>query len=280
MADMVQRVGDMSSNIGNITDSIDTIAKCTPDPIEPDYELYENIGLLVLTVLFAIMCESYALRMRFLIAGFMYPSRKFARANWLYNKILASSPMAKQDAKDKIRAKVFGDAQRSAPSQIKRMMYLNFFTAKLYDLFAGKQKYCIVCAQSGPLYDTFNFIKCINIDCKAVYCKPCYSEFDKACPLCETVKLDPRVAAIDEEKGSSEDEEIFEYVYDDDWTFRGPDTESEPEIDFKKLDTQPPKNFARYLTPRNVEDGPVDSDDSTSSAKKNKNVKHRSKFLK
>ncbi|XP_015790990.1 DC-STAMP domain-containing protein 2-like [Tetranychus urticae] len=280
LADIIKWMGDYSASIENVTSFSESIAKCKPDPIAPDYDLYQNIGFLTLIVFIAILCESYALRFRFMIAGSMYPSRKFARATWLYNRILSSAPLAKLDAKGKMRAKVLGTSATGSPSQIKRIMYLNPCTTKIYNLFAGKQRYCIVCGESGPLSDTVNFINCINMACKASYCKPCYSEFDKACPLCESVKLDPKVAIIDEEKGSSEDDEIFKFIYDDDWNFRGQDTESEPEMDLKKLELRPPKDFSKYLKPRNIEDGPVDSDASTASDKNYPNVKHRRRNLK
>lgn len=254
-----------------------TLAACTPDPIVPDSTAYEKISYLLFLAFLAITCEAYALRFRFMIAGFMYPARKFARAAWLYNRILSSIPAAKVENRSKIRSKVRGNSEIGKTSRIKRWMYANPCTAKIYDKLVGKGKICISCGVSGEADDTEHFTRCINRHCVAFYCLKCFDEVDRVCPVCETVAPSPEEYAIDTEIGSDDDDldiDDFRYYYVDDWNPESnEDTSREPKIDYKNLESLKkgrPKDYSKYLRKRQVEDGPVDSDASTKSEKEKK----------
>lgn len=61
---------------------------CLPNPHEPDFKRYANIGICIVICWVTVVLEPYALRVRQVIMRRHYPDRAKERAAWLVNHIL------------------------------------------------------------------------------------------------------------------------------------------------------------------------------------------------
>lgn len=180
--------------------------KCIPNPVEPDSKMLIGVGIILALLLCTATLEAYALRMRHIIAGYMYPARRKSRAAWLYSYILATRGNLAQFTRRRLRQKLRGNDAEGEVTILQRICYSNAILSKIYEFMFGRNIYCVQCGKTGPKEGTENFQKCPNLGCVGIYCRRCVLELETPCVVCDSPVNYGDPNDVEEEVDSSEDD--------------------------------------------------------------------------
>lgn len=107
LAEMYKGIIESLSPYANVY-AIDVVP-CLPNPINPNYVIYNRIFFILGLVWILLILEPYGLRFRQRILEYFYPKRAKERAIWLYNEIMGERKLFLQMARKKARKRFLKD---------------------------------------------------------------------------------------------------------------------------------------------------------------------------
>ncbi|XP_005236880.2 DC-STAMP domain-containing protein 2 [Falco peregrinus] len=173
--------------------------RCVLQPVEPDYITYLSMGLLYGACFFIAVFGGHMARLRRVVCATYYPSREQERIAFLHSTILARRAGLVRALRQAITQHT-GDAGQGnlLLFLISRMPIL----ARLARFLGIQQKRCLACGMA----EQPDFIACITMGCKGLYCRECYQTLRNICTLCMG-PLTYRDTG-DEERDSSDEETV------------------------------------------------------------------------
>ena len=180
----------------------DTVSQCFPSPIEPDYDLYRRIALLLLFCLVTTLIESYTLRIRHVACDYYLPDRGDQRAGWLYNTILARRGDMAHFLQDQFKA-------RLGFKGIERVTFMERLIATIPILRLCTSSHHIFCTSCGKRFDAeadlHELRRCESTaNCPGMFCDRCVDLMDNTCSVCSK-KIELPDSDISEEEDSEID---------------------------------------------------------------------------
>ncbi|XP_052098978.1 DC-STAMP domain-containing protein 2-like [Mytilus californianus] len=208
MADMYKAMIGMFDPIAQAGSKLET-APCLPEPYEPEWAVYDEIGCIFGLCVFLVMFEAYGLRLRHIICGCFFPKREGARGVWLYNHMLKTRGGFLKFERRKIRREYNTSCSRQKASIKGKLAAKYEICRKLLKYLGWEQKACLSCGREGRIADMENFYHCVNGDCRAVYCCDCYDDLNNMCTVCMNPIDYGDLSDYSEERDSSEDEDEY-----------------------------------------------------------------------
>ncbi|XP_046561534.1 DC-STAMP domain-containing protein 2-like [Haliotis rubra] len=164
-------------NIEQSYDSSLDIQKCLPKPSVPDQNsLYVLLVLYFLAIAFVVL-QAYGLRLRHKIAAFYYPEQETARVVYLYRLIEVKRHSFMDDLKKMMSDRSVKPTEVKAKNESKKSQCWS----RLPCFKKVAKVNCVQCEE-----ETKNGWQCKSSGCQADFCKTCYKDNDKCCPLCHT----------------------------------------------------------------------------------------------
>ncbi|XP_067663683.1 DC-STAMP domain-containing protein 2-like [Haliotis asinina] len=163
-------------NIEQSYDSTLDIEKCLPKPNVPDENgLYALLALYLLAIMFVVL-QAYGLRLRHKIAAFYYPEQETARVQYLYRLIEVKRRSFMDDLKKMMSDRPVKHSEVKAKEESKKSLCWSRLPC-----FKVVKVNCVQCEE-----ETQTGWQCKSSKCQAHFCKTCFKENDKCCPLCNT----------------------------------------------------------------------------------------------
>ncbi|XP_057898618.1 DC-STAMP domain-containing protein 2 [Melospiza georgiana] len=179
---------------------------CLIQPEEPDHATYITIGILYGIWLFIAVFGSYMARLRRAVCACYFPSREMERLAFLHNIIRARREWA-------VFALSRGGTQRLADTGKSRLFLILIsrfpLLARLARRAGIQRKHCLSCGMA----ERPDFIACITLNCKGLYCSDCYKTLNNTCSVCMAPLSYPDSG--DEELDSSEEETAEQSAVED-----------------------------------------------------------------
>lgn len=218
---------EMREALDNLTSiSFDAFLKCMPEVWEPDWEdyarIWSGIGYLAGAAFFA----AYVLRLRQLFAGWIYPKKAKERELWLYNHILAlRSPAVESIRRHKRKMIEDGAGLKNKAGAIDRNKLMG--SVSVWDRMVAASMICnfinsfilrretFLCSKCGGkiiVEDKPSYVECPNQKCQSLYHTECAENLNNTCMDCSEPiqKDDPK--AMMEERDSSDDSDMEDYL--------------------------------------------------------------------
>uniref|UniRef100_A0A336MS37 CSON004910 protein n=1 Tax=Culicoides sonorensis TaxID=179676 RepID=A0A336MS37_CULSO len=200
LAEMFQGMGN-AMNPMTKSYAIDTVA-CLPNPIEPNYELYQKICSIIGIVWVLLLLEPYGLRIRQKILEYYYPKRAEERAIWLYNEIMNKRRLFVKMARRKARKKYLKDKAGTHGYNM-RIIETWKKILKFFSLIKYKCKLC------GDTFTNYSMLTdCIQSKCNGRYCFDCFDQLKGTCPLCMDPVTYGDMSDYSAEWGSTDEEDF------------------------------------------------------------------------
>ncbi|XP_054148658.1 DC-STAMP domain-containing protein 2 [Melozone crissalis] len=179
---------------------------CLIQPVEPDHATYITIGILYGIWLFIAVFGSYMARLRRAVCAYYFPSREMERLAFLHNIIRARREWA-------VFALSRGGTKRLADTGKSRLFLILIsrfpLLARLARRAGIQRKHCLTCGMA----ERPDFIACITLNCKGLFCSDCYKTLNNVCSVCMAPLSYPDSG--DEELDSSEEETAEQAAVED-----------------------------------------------------------------
>lgn len=146
---------------------------CLPQPISLNARDYFKASLPTLLLVCLCLAQAFGYRLRRVIAAFYFPKREKKRALFFYNEFLK-----KRSAFTKLRRAAIvrrANQQKAPPHYLVEALYRR---CPLLHRFMRQR--CVVC-QAMETPDSY---VCPTPDCKALYCRSCWDDMQRLCPVC------------------------------------------------------------------------------------------------
>ncbi|EDL15204.1 E3 ubiquitin-protein ligase DCST1 [Mus musculus] len=160
-------------NTSSSTDVETNNMPCLPQPISLNARDYFKASLPTLLLVCLCLAQAFGYRLRRVIAAFYFPKREKKRALFFYNEFLK-----KRSAFTKLRRAAIvrrANQQKAPPHYLVEALYRR---CPLLHRFMRQR--CVVC-QAMETPDSY---VCPTPDCKALYCRSCWDDMQRLCPVC------------------------------------------------------------------------------------------------
>ncbi|XP_017951610.2 DC-STAMP domain-containing protein 2 [Xenopus tropicalis] len=178
-------------------------AKCLITPSKPDYKGYIIIGLLYGLAFLATMVGVYLTRLRRSLCAYYYPYRELERVCFLYNTIICERP---ERNPYHIKHIVTSNEDQQPSSFFYKLAKRNSLFYRLVRLMGKEEQFCLECAKIRTEKNSQEFLNCITMNCRGLYCGDCCIKLENACKICLTPLT--YSDSTDEEIDSSDEEQV------------------------------------------------------------------------
>ncbi|XP_047401459.1 E3 ubiquitin-protein ligase DCST1 [Sciurus carolinensis] len=168
----------LRKTIGALNTSSDTAVEsnnmpCLPQPVCLDARAYWRASLPIGLLVCLCLAQAMGYRLRRVIAAFYFPKREKKRVLFLYNDLLR-----KRAAFTKLRRAVI--IKRAQQQRGPRHHLVDTLHRLCPLLRRWLRRRCVVC--QAP--ETPESYVCPTPECEAVYCRSCWNDMKKRCPVC------------------------------------------------------------------------------------------------
>uniref|UniRef100_A0A2A4JCQ8 Uncharacterized protein n=1 Tax=Heliothis virescens TaxID=7102 RepID=A0A2A4JCQ8_HELVI len=188
---------------------------CLPDPYPPDLRRYTQIGVLIFLLWFFALFEPYGLRLRHLIMGHYRPERAKARATWLYNHILRTRASFMKFARRKLHREYKYSSQTSPTFRQWVAGLIPFQCCRSLVGLGPSEEHCLLCGITSSSNDPDSQLtRCQTPDCPGVFCISCFTDIGELCTICLSPADYGDLSDISFEKGSSDDSDSDDGIFE------------------------------------------------------------------
>ncbi|XP_055478409.1 E3 ubiquitin-protein ligase DCST1 [Psammomys obesus] len=168
----------LRKTIGALNTSSDTGVEsdnmpCLPQPIAMDARAYWEASLPTTLLVCLCLAQAFGYRLRRAIAAFYFPKREKKRVLFLYNELLR-----KRAAFTKLRRATI--VRRARQQRVSRHHLVDTLYRRCPLLRRLTRRRCVVC--QAP--ETPESYVCPTLDCQTVYCRSCWEDMRRRCPVC------------------------------------------------------------------------------------------------
>ncbi|XP_051055204.1 E3 ubiquitin-protein ligase DCST1, partial [Phodopus roborovskii] len=168
----------LRKTIGALNTSTDTGIEsdnmpCLPQPIGMDARAYWSASLPTLLLVCLCLAQAFGYRLRRVIAAFYFPKREKKRILFLYNELLR-----KRAAFTQLRRAAI--VRRARQQRVPRHHLVDTLYRLCPVLRRLMRRRCVVC--QAP--ETPESYVCPTPGCQAVYCRSCWDDMRRQCPVC------------------------------------------------------------------------------------------------
>ncbi|XP_008046785.1 DC-STAMP domain-containing protein 1 isoform X1 [Carlito syrichta] len=168
----------LRKTIGALNTSSETVMEsnnmpCLPQPVGLDARAYWRTALPTGLLVCLCLLQAFGYRLRRVIVAFYFPKREKKRILFLYNELLR-----KRAAFTKLRRAVI--VRRARQQKAPRHHLVDMLHRRCPLLRRWLRRRCVVCL--AP--ETPESYVCPTLDCQAVYCRSCWDDMRRRCPVC------------------------------------------------------------------------------------------------